>query len=92
MGLGLLPDTRGDSLDSHATVRDPGKMHKGSNLVNDGLLHECELVKETTKLLCPKIHTWVEAVVGRPGRRIRDIGGTGSHAVSGRKTQSLFVS
>ena len=92
MKLGLLPATRGVSLDSHAIMRDPGKMHEGRNLTNDGLLHGCELIKETAKRLCPQIHTWVDAFAGRPDRRIRDKSETVFHALSGGKTQSLFES
>ena len=90
MDLGLLPDIGGASLDLYAIVRDPGKMHEEIHLVNVGLLHMCEPIKEITKLLHPHIHVWDKIFAGRPGRRIRDVSGNRPHAVSGGITQSLF--
>ena len=87
-----MPDTGSGyvALDLYATMRDSSKMHEGRHLANDGLLHRCELVKEVAKLLCPQIHVWGKILAGRLGRRIRDVSGNGSHAVSGGITPSLF--
>ena len=80
--LRLLPDTGGVALDSHAAVRDPGKMHERSNLTNGGLLHRCELIKKIPKLPCPQIHVWIKTFAGRPSTRIRDVSENGYYAVS----------
>ena len=90
MELGLLSDTGGVALDSHAAMRDPGKMYEGSKFANGGLLHRCELIKKIPKLLCPQIHAWVNTFSRRPDRRIRDVSGNGSHTISGGITQTLF--
>ena len=85
-----MPDTGGVALDFHAAVRDHGKMHEGRNLTNGGLLHRCELIKEIVKLFHPQIHAWVKTFAVRPGRRVRDVSESGSNAVSGGITQTLF--
>jgi len=92
MEFGLLPDTGGVTLDFHAAMRDPGKMHERSNLTNGGLLHRCELIKKIPKLLRPHIHAWVKTFARRPGWRIRDVSGNRSHAVSVGIMQTIFDS
>ena len=90
MEFGLLSDTGGVTLDLHAAMGDPGKMHKRSDLTNGSLLHRCELVKKIPKLLRPEIHAWVKIFARRPGWRIRDVSGNRSHAVSVGITQTPF--